>query len=161
MALTISTPDLCDKYEGEVATAQTQFKQYGKLAGFGGPVETVKCFEDNSLVKEAVGEPGNGRVLVVDGGGSHRRALLGDMLAEKAMTNGWNGLVINGCVRDVDEINSMNIGVRALGSNPMKTDKLGHGQRGISIEFAGITVKPGDYIYADNNGVVVASKELT
>lgn len=158
--MTLSTPDLCDKFEGEVATAQAQFNQYGKIAAFGGLAETVKCFEDNSKVKQAVGEDGRGKVLVVDGGGSHRRALLGDMLAEKAISNGWAGIIIYGCIRDVDEINNMEIGVRALGSNPMKTDKLGEGQRNINIEFAGISVAPGSYIYADNNGIVVAGKKL-
>jgi regulator of ribonuclease activity A len=158
--MTLSTPDLCDEFEGEVATAQAQFIQYGKIAAFGGLAETVKCFEDNSKVKQAVGEDGSGKVLVVDGGGSHRRALLGDMLAEKAISNGWAGIVIYGCIRDVDAINNMEIGVRALGSNPMKTDKLGAGQRNISIEFAGISVAPGSYIYADNNGIIVADKKL-
>jgi regulator of ribonuclease activity A len=158
--MTLSTPDLCDKFDGEVNTAQAQFVQYGKIAAFGGLVETVKCFEDNSKVKEAVGEQGEGKVLVVDGGGSHRRALLGDMLAEKAISNGWAGIIIYGCIRDVDEINNMAIGVRALGTNPMKTDKLGQGQRNIAIEFAGISINPGNYIYADNNGIVVANKKL-
>jgi regulator of ribonuclease activity A len=158
--MTLSTPDLCDKFEGEVATAQMQFIQYGKIAAFGGLAETVKCFEDNSKVKQAVGENGQGKVLVVDGGGSHRRALLGDMLAEKAISNGWAGIIIYGCIRDVDEINNMEIGVRALGSNPMKTDKLGEGQRNINIEFAGIKIAQGNYIYADNNGIVVAEKKL-
>ena len=158
--MTLSTPDLCDKFEGEIATAQAQFTQYGKITAFGGLAETVKCFEDNSKVKQAVGEDGSGKVLVVDGGGSHRCALLGDMLAEKAISNGWAGIIIYGCIRDVDEINNMEIGVRALGSNPMKTDKLGAGQRNISIEFAGISVAPGSYIYADNNGIIVAGKKL-
>ena len=154
------TPDLCDEYPELVQVVEPMFNNFGGKDNFGGQIVTVKCHEDNSKVKEAVGENGIGKVLVVDGGGSHRRALLGDMLAEKAISNGWAGIIIYGCIRDVDEINNMEIGVRALGSNPMKTDKLGEGQRNISIEFAGIKIAPGNYIYADNNGIVVAGKKL-
>ena len=121
---------------------------------------TIKCHEDNSLVKQCVEEPGEGRVIVVDGGGSQRRALLGDMLAEKAAANGWAGLVINGVIRDVDEIGQTQLGVQALGTCPIKTEKLGVGQRDISIRIGGVDIAPGDYIYADNNGVIVSKKSL-
>ena len=105
-------------------------------------------------------EPGEGRVIVVDGGGSRRRALLGDMLAEQAAEHGWAGLVINGVIRDVDEIGGTALGVQALGTVPVKTDKRGEGQRDIPLHFGGVMVAPGDYIYADNNGVLVSKKPL-
>ncbi len=107
-----------------------------------------------------VGTPGEGRVLVVDAGGSMRRACLGDMLAEQASVNGWAGLVIYGCIRDVDEIMATDIGVQALGTHPMKTDKKGIGELGISVTFAGVTLSLGDYVYADNNGIIVSSQRL-
>ncbi|MDG1080012.1 MAG: ribonuclease E activity regulator RraA, partial [Porticoccaceae bacterium] len=103
---------------------------------------------------------GQGRVMVVDGGGSMRRACLGDMLAEKASVNGWSGLIIYGCIRDVDEIMATDIGVQALGTHPMKTDKKGIGETQVSITFGGVTFNPGNYIYADNNGIVVATQQL-
>ena len=121
---------------------------------------TIKCHEDNSLVKQAVGEAGEGRVLVVDGGGSRRRALLGDMLAEQAASNDWAGLVIFGVIRDVDEIGATAVGVQALGTIPVKTEKLGVGQRDIPLSFGGVDILPGDYIYADNNGVLVSREAL-
>jgi len=155
----VSTPDLTD--ESPAARAiELQFNNYGAVKRFGGPAVTIKCHEDNSLVKSCVGEPGEGRVIVVDGGGSLRRALLGDMLAEQASENGWAGLVINGAIRDVDEIGATNLGVQALGTTPLKTEKLGVGQRDIAIAFGGVTVNPGDYVYADNNGVIVSDTPL-
>jgi regulator of ribonuclease activity A len=156
---TISTPDLSDAAP-EVSALELQFVNFGQIRQFGGPAVTIKCHEDNSLVKECVGEPGNGRVIVVDGGGSRRRALLGDMLAEKAATNGWAGLVINGVIRDVDEIGRISLGVQALGSCPIKTEKLGAGQRDIDITIGEVVITPGDYVYADNNGVIVSKRPL-
>ena len=155
----ISTPDLSDAAP-EVSALELQFVNYGQLGQFGGPAITIKCLEDNSLVKQCVEEPGQGRVIVVDGGGSRRRALLGDMLAEKAAANGWTGLVINGVIRDVDEIGRIALGVQALGSCPIKTEKLGAGQRDIDITVGGVVIAPGDYVYADNNGVIVSKRPL-
>ena len=155
----VSTPDLTDEFPTARAI-ELQFNNYGAVKRFGGPAVTIKCHEDNSLVKSCVGEPGEGRVIVVDGGGSLRRALLGDMLAEQASENGWAGLVINGAIRDVDEIGATNLGVQALGTTPLKTEKLGVGQRDIAIAFGGVTVNPGDYVYADNNGVIVSDTPL-
>ena len=117
----IITPDLCDEFP-EVQVVEPGFNNYGGVRQFGGEIVTVKCFEDNSVVKEQVGLPGNGRVMVVDGGASKRNALLGDMLAEKAAENGWAGLIIYGCIRDVDEIGQTNLGVQALGTVPRKTE---------------------------------------
>lgn len=154
-----STPDLSDA-SPEARALELQFGNYGAIKSFGGEVVTIKCHEDNSLVKACVEEPGAGRVIVVDGGASMRRSLLGDMLAEKAASNGWAGLVINGVIRDVDEIGQTSLGVQALGTCPVKTDKLGMGQRDIAIQFGGVEIAPGDYIYADNNGVLVSKKAL-
>lgn len=155
----ISTPDLTDDFP-EARAIELQFSNYGGVKQFSGPAVTIKCHEDNSLVKACVGEPGEGRVIVVDGGGSLRRALLGDMLAEKAAGNGWAGLVINGVIRDVDEIGCTELGVQALGTIPLKTEKLGMGQRDVIVAFGGVTIAPGDYVYADNNGVIVSEKPL-
>ena len=155
-----STPDLCDDYPELVRVLDPIFSNFGGRERFSGPLVTVKCFEDNSVVKELVGTPGEGRVLVVDAGGSMRRACLGDMLAEQASVNGWAGLIIYGCIRDVDEIMATDIGVQALGTHPMKTEKKGIGELGISVTFAGVTFSLGDYVYADNNGIVVSSQRL-
>jgi regulator of ribonuclease activity A len=154
-----STPDLSDD-SPEAKAIPLPFNNYGQNAQFSGPAVTIKCHEDNSLVKQLVDEAGEGRVIVVDGGGSRRRALLGDMLAEKASENGWSGLVINGVIRDVDEIGRTDLGVQALGTIPVKTEKLGAGQRDIPIEIEGVSIEPGDFIYADNNGVLVSKKPL-
>lgn len=156
----ISTPDLCDAHPEQVEVLEPMMVNFGGRERFGGQITTIKCFEDNSLVRDAVAEPGNGRVLVVDAGGSMRRACLGDMLAEKACANGWEGIVMYGCIRDVDEIGQLPIGVQALGSHPMKTEKKGIGERDIAVRFGGVTFTPGNYIYADNNGVIVSGKPL-
>jgi regulator of ribonuclease activity A len=155
----ISTPDLSDAAP-DARAIELQFLNVGGVKRFGGPAATVKCHEDNSLVKACVQEPGAGRVLVVDGGGSLRRALLGDMLAEQAAANGWAGLVINGAIRDVDEIGATLLGVQALGVTPLKTEKLGMGQRDVTVAFGGVQISPGDYLYADNNGVIVSPRPL-
>ena len=155
----ISTPDLSDNFD-DVRALELSLVNYGAVRCFAGEVVTIKCHEDNSLVKQAVGEPGEGRVIVVDGGGSRRRALLGDMLAEQAAKNGWSGLVIYGVIRDVDEIAQTEIGVQALGHCPLKTEKLGVGQRDVVLSFGGVDISPGDYVYADNNGVLVSTREL-
>jgi regulator of ribonuclease activity A len=155
----LSTPDLSDAAP-DVCAIELQFINYGQIRQFAGPVVTIKCHEDNSLVKQCVEEAGQGRVLVVDGGGSMRRALLGDMLAEKAAANGWAGLVINGVIRDVDEIGRTALGVQALGCCPLKTEKRGVGQRDINLHFGGVVIAPGNYIYADNNGVIVSQRPL-
>lgn len=154
-------PDLCDEYPNDVAVLETQFNHYGQHQVFSGQAVTVKCFEDNSVVKQLVSTPGNGKVIVVDGGGSMRRALLGDMLAEAAVNNGWAGLVINGCIRDVTTINTLAIGVKALGTTPIKTDKRNIGDQDITIRFAGVTINSGDWVYADQNGVLISVKPLT
>lgn len=153
------TPDLCDEYP-EVEVLEPMFNNYGGREDFGGEVVTIKCHEDNSIVKENVDKPGKGKVMVVDGGGSMRNALLGDMLAEKAAKNGWEGIVIYGCIRDVDVIMETDLGVQALATHPRKTEKKGIGEINVSVKFGGVTIEPGMFIYADNNGVIVSKKEL-
>ncbi|MBY5942926.1 ribonuclease E activity regulator RraA [Halomonas sp. DP5N14-9] len=155
----IVTPDICDAYP-EVAVCDPIFVNYGGKEAFFGPVKTVKCFEDNSLVKQAVAEPGDGAVLVVDAGGSTRCAMLGDMLAEQAAGNGWAGVIMYGCVRDVDILAETDLGIQALGAHPRKSEKRGEGQRDVPVAFAGVDFAPGQWVYADNNGILVAESRL-
>lgn len=155
------TPDLCDEYPDLVEVMEPLTSSFGGRIGFGGEIVTVKCFEDNSLVKEELAKPGAGKVLVVDGGASMRRALMGDMVAASAVKNGWEGVVIYGCIRDVDVIMELDLGVQAINTIPVKTDKRGEGQLNIPVTFGGVTFKPGDYVYADNNGVIVSPKALS
>ena len=156
----IILPDLCDTHGDRVTVLAPLFRNFGARRAFGGPISTIKCFEDNSLVKSMVDEPGKGKVMVVDAGGSMRRACLGDMLAEKATANGWEGIIMYGCIRDVDEIAALDLGVQALGAHPMKTEKRGIGDAHITIRFGGIDFIPGQYVYADNNGVIVSAEAL-
>ena len=158
--MAVSVPDICDDYFDELAVLRPGFRDFGARSRFCGEVVTVKCFEDNSLVRDLVRSEGQGRVIVVDGGGSMRRALLGDLLAAKAVENGWSGLVINGCVRDVEILRTLDLGVKALGANPVKTDKRGEGQLDVPVEIGGVRVVPGRYLYSDDNGVVVALRNL-
>lgn len=154
------TPDLCDQYPEVIQVVEPMFSNYGEKESFGGQIVTVKCFEDNSKVKELVDTDGTGKVMVVDGGGSLRHALLGDMLAEKAAKNGWEGLIIYGCIRDVDVIMQTYLGVQALATNPLKTEKRGLGDVDVPVKFGGVQFIPGEYVYADNNGIIVSSKKL-
>ncbi|MFL0809863.1 MAG: ribonuclease E activity regulator RraA [Agarilytica sp.] len=158
--MNFATPDLCDDHPEDVRVLAPMMNNYGGNKNFYGEIVTVKCFEDNSLVKEQCGTPGDGRVLVVDGGGSLRKALLGDMIAENAVKNGWAGLIIYGCIRDCDAIAALNLGVQALNTIPLKTEKRGIGDLNVALTFGGVTFNPGEYVYADNNGVVVSSKAL-
>lgn len=154
------TADLCDSFSDELQIAQPLFQAYGGLARFHGPATTLQVFEDNSLVREAFESPGPGRVLVVDGGASLRCALVGDMLAKLAIDNGWAGAIVNAPIRDSKVIGQMAIGIRALGTCPLKSVKLGAGERELTVEFAGVSIKPGDWVYADEDGIVIAPREL-
>ena len=158
--MTFSTADLHDEHEGKVQVANILMQSYGQKTRFSGPISTVKCFEDNSLVRAALEEPGNGRVLVVDGGASIRCALVGDKLAELGMRNGWAGLVINGCIRDSTVVSTLDIGIKALGTNPRRSVKKGEGERDIPLAFGDATIKPGDYLYSDEDGILVSPAEL-
>ncbi|MFW6094617.1 MAG: ribonuclease E activity regulator RraA [Pseudomonadota bacterium] len=155
-----STPDLCDEHPDVVRVAEPLFTGFGARAAFGGRIRTIKCFEDNSLVAERVREPGEGAVLVVDGGGSRRCALLGDNLAALASDNGWAGVLVYGCVRDVDELAGTSLGIQALASHPLRSIKRGEGQRDVAVHFAGVHFVPDQFVYCDPNGVVVAPVDL-
>ena len=154
------TTDLCDEHPDLVRVVEPLFANYGGKVCFGGEIVTVKCHEDNSVVKETAGAPGHGKVMVVDGGASMWRALLGDMIAENAVKNGWAGFIIYGCIRDVDAIGALDIGVQALGTIPLKTDKRGIGDRNVAVTFGGVTFHPGEFVYADNNGIIVSAEPL-
>jgi regulator of ribonuclease activity A len=158
--MTHSLPDICDQYIDEISVCEPVFRDFGGKHRFCGEVVTIRCFEDNSLVAETVRQPGHGRVIVVDGGGSLRRALLGDQLAVAAVENGWQGLVVDGCVRDVEILATLDLGVKALAACPVRTDKRGEGQRDVPLRFAGVQVEPGYYLYADANGIIVAKQKL-
>lgn len=155
-----TTPDLCDAHADRVRVAAPVFRAYGGRDFFGGRIATVRCFEDNSKVRAVLATAGEGRVLVVDGGGSLRCALLGDQLAALAVGNGWSGLVINGCVRDVQALATMDLGVQALGAHPRKTEKRELGDVDVVVEFAGLEFRPGDWLCADANGVIVSGHSL-
>jgi regulator of ribonuclease activity A len=155
------TPDLCDEYPELIQVVEPMFTNYGGRESFGGEIVTLKAFEDNSKVRELVATDGTGKVMVVDGGGSLRRAMLGDMLAEKAAKNGWEGIIIYGCIRDVDVIMETELGVQALATNPLKTDKKGLGELNVEVKFGGVVFVPGQYVYADNNGVIVSPEPLS
>ena len=158
--MTYSVPDICDEFAQDVRVLEPLFSSFGGKQRFSGEIITIKCFEDNSLVRDAVRTEGRGRVIVVDGGGSMRRALLGDMLAAKAAENGWRGVVINGCVRDVEILETIDLGVKALNCHPVKTDKRGEGQLNVPVRFAGVSFKPGQFLYADKNGAVIVPADL-
>ena len=159
-----STCDLCDLHKtddsGAFRVLLPTFVSFGGARAFAGSVSTVKCFEDNALVKAALDSPGERRVLVVDGGGSLRRALVGGNLARAAEANGWAGVVVDGCVRDAEELADAQVGIYALGLIPMPTVKRGEGQRDVPLQIRGVRVHPGDWLYADQDGIVVSTAAL-
>lgn len=155
------TPDLCDDHAEQVRVVTgLRWQNFGGLDRFGGPIATVKCFEDNSRVKETLASDGDGRVLVVDGGGSLRHALIGDSIATKARANGWTGIVIYGACRDVEVLAGIEFGVMALGCVPRRSVRRGEGQTGLAVQFGGVTFRPGDHLYADANGIIVAEQPI-
>ncbi len=156
----VATADLYDAHGETLRVLAPIFRDFGGVRTFEGPVVTLKVHEDNSLVRSTLEEPGQGRVLVVDGGGSLRCALVGDNLAEIGVNNAWAGIVVYGCIRDAEPIARLSIGVKALATNPRKSVKKGVGERDVELRFAEVTIKPGEYLYADADGVVVADKRL-
>ena len=150
-----STCDLYDRFEATARVADPVFRDYGRRHRFSGAAVTVKCFEDNSRVKELLATPGKGKVLVVDGGGGLRAALMGDLIAKSAVKNEWEGVIIHGCVRDTGVLATLDLGIKALGAIPRKTVRNGEGQTGLAVTLAGIRVNPGDHIFADEDGVLV------
>lgn len=155
-----ATADLYDAHGEKLQVLAPIFRNYGGIVDFAGPVVTLKVYEDNSLVRSALEELGAGRVLVVDGGGSMRCALVGDNLAEIGHKNGWSGIVVYGCIRDCAPIATIAIGVKAIATIPRKSVKKGEGERDVILRFAEVVIRPGDYLYADIDGVVVADKKL-
>jgi regulator of ribonuclease activity A len=154
------TADLCDEFGDSVQVCEPIFHAFGGRQAFSGPVSTVRCFEDNSLVKAAVESPGNGRVLVVDGGGSRRRALVGGNLGVAAVKNGWAGIIIHGCIRDSAELAPLPLGIRALGTMPLRSEKRGEGERDVPVRFAGVTFRPGDHVFVDEDGIILSHTPL-
>jgi regulator of ribonuclease activity A len=163
-SLLFSTCDLCDEHKGDYSGAlrvlPPVFRDFGARRQFAGPVVTVQCLDDNSLVKAAVESPGEGRVLVVDGGASFRRALLGGNLGVAAARNGWAGVLIDGCVRDVAELAVCDTGIRALGSLPLPTERRQQGLRDVVVRIQGVTVRPGEWLYADEDGTLIVDRPL-
>ena len=155
-----ATADLYDDFEESCQTCSTQFRDFGARKRFHGPVRTVECFEDNVLFRQLLDEPGDGAVIVVDGKGSTAKALMGDMLAARASANGWAGVIINGVVRDSAEIDGIEIGIKALGVNPAKSEKRGEGRTDVPVAFGGATFRPGDWVYCDEDGVLVSPERI-
>lgn len=159
--MTILTADLCDQFAADLQVAEPIFRIYGGRRNFGGQVVTLRVFEDNPLIRSALEEPGLGRVLVVDGGASERYALFGGNMARLASENGWCGVIINGCIRDRIEVDATDLGVRALSTCPRRSKKQRLGDKDVDLHFAGIDVRPGDYLFADDDGIVVSGRDLS
>jgi regulator of ribonuclease activity A len=150
-----ATADLVDDLGEDARSCDTQFRQFGGRAMFAGPISTVRCFQDNALVKSVLSEPGSGGVLVIDGNGSVHTALVGDVIAGLGQTNGWAGIIVNGAVRDAAVLRAIDIGIKALGTNPRKSTKTGDGERDVVVELGGIRFVPGEIAYSDDDGIVV------
>jgi regulator of ribonuclease activity A len=150
-----ATADLVDEIGPEVRSCDLQLRQFGGRDAFAGPIVTVRCFQDNALLKSVLSEPGNGAVLVVDGDGSVHTALVGDLIAELGRSNGWSGVIVNGAIRDASTLRTLDIGIKALGTNPRKSTKTGAGERDIAVSFGGVTFTPGEIAYSDDDGIVV------
>jgi regulator of ribonuclease activity A len=156
----MQTTDISDKYGEQVRVADSIFNNYGGSTRFSGIVHTLKVFEDNSLVRKTLEQNGEGKVLVVDGGGSLRCALLGDMLGELAVKNKWNGIIVFGCIRDSNAIKQLSLGVKALNTHPLKSVKRNEGQENITVHFAGVSFVPGEFLVADEDGMLVSKEKL-
>lgn len=157
----LKTTDLCDAHPDKVRVAEPGFNDFGSLIDFYGSIHTVKCHEDNSLVRKALETDGTGKVLVVDGGGSMRCALLGDMLGDLAIKNKWNGIIVYGCVRDSAALALLPLGIKALDTIPLKSNKRNEGQENITVHFAGVDFVPGEYVYCDADGIIVSKDKLS
>ena len=158
--MTLATADLCDAHPDKVKVCQTPFRSFGQVAAFHGPIRTLSVLDDNALVRQLLEKPGQGAVLVVNGGGSLKRALVGDNLAKLAIDNGWAGIVVHGAIRDSGVINTMDVGVKALGAVPLRADRDAIGEIDIPTAFGGVIFTPGDWLYADEDGVVVSAQRL-
>ena len=152
------TADLVDDIGPDVRSCDVQFRQFGGRTQFAGPISTVRCFQDNALLKSVLSEPGEGRVLVVDGGGSLHTALVGDVIAELARRSGWAGLIVNGAVRDAATLRDLDLGIKALGTNPRKSTKTGVGDRDVVLDIGGVAFAPGEFAFSDDDGIVVTAR---
>jgi regulator of ribonuclease activity A len=152
------TADLADSIGPAIRSCDLRFRQFGGRAEFAGPISTVRCFQDNALLKSVLSQPGAGGVLVIDGAGSVHAALVGDLIAELARSNGWAGLVVNGAVRDAAALRGIDIGIKALGTNPRKSAKTGAGERDVEVSLGGVTFVPGEIVYSDDDGIVVVAQ---
>lgn len=153
--------DMADDHRDLVQTADPVFRDYAGLKSFHGPIATLRCYEDNLLLRQVLSKPGEGRVMVVDGGGSIRRALIGDKLATLMLQHDWAGIVVNGAARDIENLRDMPVAIRALNVCPLKPQQTGTGEVDIEVSFAGVTFKPGAWLYADENGIIVSPKAIT
>lgn len=153
----ISTADLYDERGDKLQSVSLQFQNIGGMSGFSGTVRTVRCFQDNALLKELLSGPGDGAVLVIDGGGSLETALVGDVIASLAVDNGWSGLIVNGAIRDRVALGTLPFGVKALGSNPAKSTKTGEGEVDVPVEIGGVVFRPGAIVWCDDDGILVES----
>ena len=152
-----ATADLVDDVGTDVRSCDTQFRQFGGRSMFAGEIHTVRCFEDNALLKSVLSEPGEGAVLVIDGGASLHSALVGDVIAGLGQSNGWSGIIVNGAVRDAVALREIDMGIKALGTNPRKSSKTGAGERDVEVEFGGVTFVPGEHAYSDEDGILVVT----
>lgn len=158
--MSFKTADLCDQHSDHLQIAEPLLRHFGGRQMFSGEIATIDAFEDNSLVRQALEEPGRGRVLVVDGHGSLRCAMLGDILGALAQTHGWSGVVVYGCVRDSVDLGTLDVGVLAVATHPLKSVKRGAGRRDVPVRFAGVTFTPGHVLYADEDGLIVSETPL-
>jgi regulator of ribonuclease activity A len=160
MSNSLKTADLCDEFADRLRVVAPMFRHFGALAAFHGEISTVRVFEDNFLVRAALSQDGRGRVLVIDGGGSPRTALVGGNIARLGCDNHWSGIVVNGCIRDCVEIRDIAIGIRALDTNPTRPAKDGTGESMVPVSFGGVIFVPGEHLYADEDGIVVSTERL-
>ena len=158
--MAFATADLIDAHGDKLQSCDVQFRQFGGRQSFHGPVRTIKTLEDNALIKQLLAEPGDGAVLVVDGGGSLKTALMGDLIGASAVKNNWAGVILWGAVRDVVALGKIDLGIKALGSNPRKSARTGAGMVDIPVGFGGVTFTPGNWVYSDDDGIVVSARSL-
>ncbi|MNS92070.1 putative regulator of ribonuclease activity [compost metagenome] len=158
--MTLATADLCDAHPDKVKVCHIPFHSFGRVTAFHGPIRTLSVLDDNALVRQALERPGHGAVLVVNGGGSLKRALVGDSLATLAIDNGWAGIIVHGAIRDSGVIDSMEVGVKAVGTIPLRADRDAIGEIDIPTAFGGVIFTPGDWLYADADGVIVSAERL-
>ena len=158
--MTLATADLCDAHRDKVKVCHIPFRSFGQVAAFHGPIRTLSVLDDNALVRQTLERPGHGAVLVINGGGSLKRALVGDNLAKLAIDNGWAGIIVHGAIRDSGVIDTMGVGLKALGTVPLRADRDAIGEIDIPTAFGGVIFTPGDWLYADADGVVVSAQRL-